>query len=174
MYAIFWKKNNLFLSGDFISFFGRYTHNWFEFQCLFETYTCTCEKISFSSICYHHRFIDYNSLKVWSTTYLMPYIWHTIPSYFHATLCTNKFILSIMRRTVHEESLEWRVPDRLRKPGLWRPLKYRVVVEDGLWQQRCAISGGSDVTKIELARFVCPNWVRGGYCIIMDQIIRKS
>ena len=35
-------------------------------------------------------------------------------------------------------------------------------------------SGGWDVTKIELARFVCPNWVRGGYYIIRDQITRKS
>ena len=35
-------------------------------------------------------------------------------------------------------------------------------------------SEGWDVTKIELARFVCPNWVRGGYCIIRDQIARKS
>ena len=34
-------------------------------------------------------------------------------------------------------------------------------------------SGGWDVTKIELARFVCPNWVRGEYCIIRDQIIKK-
>ena len=35
-------------------------------------------------------------------------------------------------------------------------------------------SGGWGVTKIELARFVCPNWVRGGYCIVRDQITRKS
>ena len=31
-------------------------------------------------------------------------------------------------------------------------------------------SGGWGVTKIELARFVWPNWVRRGYCIIKNQL----